>query len=916
MVQPRRAQSGAHMLASRYWLLFAFALSLSCNAHQDLTVPPPTKVHASFKVPIPPSLDSGRLSDWVRPRGYRLALKIDPTASTFAGEVFIDVTLARRTNAIVLHGSGLTVRRAEVISRQRQVRAEATTRKSAGAKERAEELVLVTASPIDAGEATLHIEYTAPLTETLSGIYRAKEGEESYVFTQFEPSDARRMLPCFDDPIHKVAFDVEVTVPSGNLVFANTKELERVEEPNGAGTTFRFATSEPMPTYLLALAIGKFEVREGQQKPVPIRLITVKGKSHLGDLALRASAEHLEILGKFFDRVYPYSKLDLVAVPNFGPGAMENAGLVTFREELLLVDEKTASAKAKRDLAMVVAHELAHHWFGNLVTMKWWDDLWLNEGFATYLETLVVDEWRPDMAANLEMLSLTGWVMDLDALESARAVRQPVSNTYQAAEAFDGITYVKGASVIAMLHSWLGDSAFKAGVRTYIKRHAWGGGTASDMFAALAEASKEDVAQVASSFLDKPGVPMVYATLQCGDKVTVDLTQRRYLPHQRKVASDDARWQIPVCVSYGAAGRPEALGKTCRLLSADTGQIELPTKRCPGWINPNADYEGYYRYAMPTETMVALGKINAKLPVRQRVGYLTNAWALVRAGEMPATDLLTMLARDKREQARQVVEERIGILRDVSDTLIDDDARPAFEDFATQQLLPLGKSLGWDNRTRDKEHDRLMRRSVLGAMAVLSDDAWLVSEAESRMRNYLADPESVAADTATIALQVSARHGKITLERLRKLMSDAVTPAQRVSAVRAMASVRDKAELEQVLGMVLDGTLRAQDFVYVLRTAVQWTDSRKVLLDWLEANVDAVSETLPQFGGTLVVRPLGRACDEARGASARTKFEPVMKKTGGERRLAEALERVALCVDLRARQQKAVSQYFVDGGWK
>jgi len=792
------------------------------------------------------------------------------------------------------------------------VRAEATFRKSAGAKEQKEELVLVAAAPIEPGEVTIHLAYSAPLSEKLRGIYRVKEGDDHFVFTQFEPSDARRLLPCFDDPIYKVPFDVSVTAPKGNEVFANTKEVKRTDTADGTGVRFDFATSEPMPAYLLALAIGKLEVRDGPTSPVPIRLITVPGKTRFGDLALRAADEQLQLLTKFFDRGYPYDKLDLVAVPNFAAGAMENAGLITFREELLLVDEKTGSAKAKRDLAMVMAHELAHQWFGNLVTMKWWDDLWLNEGFASYLEVLVVDEWKPDMAADLELLGLTGWVMGFDALRTARAVRQPVTNTYEAEEAFDGITYIKGAAILAMLRSWLGPADFEAGVREYIKRHAWSNASADDVFTALSDVSKKNVGAVASTFVNKAGVPLVTAKLVCeqGKPPRVDLEQRRYHPIKQTTA-DDVLWHIPVCFSYGGATRrgKSAAPKVCTLLSERSSSVPLESKTCPTWLNPNHELEGYYRYALPRAQLTALAKRLPMLSVRERVGFWSNAWALVQAGELEVPTLLEQLRANRRETNREVIEVRIAILRNIADALIEPRSRAGFVAFALKQLLPTAKRIGWDNRASDNAEQRLLRRSVLGALATLGSDPWLEREALERANKYLANPASVAADTATVALRVAARTGKLSVERLQSLAAAAKTPAQRIAAVNALASVpADK--LETVLAMMKDGSIRTQDFVYVLRAAVEWADSRAVLLDWLEANIATLADEVPLFGVGRMASTVRRSCNVERWASYKRAFEPVVMRLGAERRLNEALEMVELCVDLRGRQAKATAAYF------
>ncbi|MCA9622342.1 MAG: M1 family peptidase, partial [Myxococcales bacterium] len=485
-------------------IALGMTLVLACAPNTDLTVAPPPQPTQSAVV-IPPPREDGRLPPGVQPTRYRLALDIDPGSDGFTGEVGITIDLDAATSAIVLHAAELSITRAEVVVGDSVLTAETSRRRASGATTNEEELVVVTSAELPAGSVELRLSFAGTLSEALVGMYRVEDGGEDYVFTQLEPSDARRVFPCFDDPIFKVPFDVSVTAPADDRVFANTPELSA--EPDGERITHTFATTKPLPTYLVALAMGPLDVLEGPQTPVPLRLITARGKSQSGKLALATAAAQLPLLGNWFGHPYPYAKLDLVAVPNFGPGAMENAGLVTFREELLLVDG--GSAMSRRDMVMTMAHELSHQWFGNLVTMKWWDDLWLNEGFASYLETVIADEQEPETRAELDLLSLSGWVMDLDALQSSRRVRQPVSNTYQAWQAFDGITYVKGASVIRMLHDWLGDEPFRHGIRNYVERHAFGNASAADVFASLSATSGHDVAKVASTFLDQPGVPLV-----------------------------------------------------------------------------------------------------------------------------------------------------------------------------------------------------------------------------------------------------------------------------------------------------------------------------------------------------------------------------------------------------------------------
>ena len=737
-----------------------------CAAGNDITrAPLPAAPGATSASPAPAPLASGRLPDTARPIRYALSLVVDPAKERFLGDVTIDVDVPAPTQAVVLHGRDLSVIRADAMVAGLPVSAQAELRMAAGGKGSPEELVLTLARPIPAGKAQIRIAYSAPLDGKLSGMYRVEEGGAFYAFTQLEPMDARRLLPCFDEPGFKVPFEVKVTTPKGNLVVANSNEIERTDAEDGRSETFTFAPTAPLPTYLLALAVGPFEVREGAAAPVKIRLITARGKSRLGDLALEAAAAHLKLLGEYFDRPYPYAKLDLLAVPEFGFGAMENAGLVTFREDLVLLDPQRASVAARRSMAENVAHELAHHWFGNLVTMEWWDDLWLNEGFATWMEAKVVDAWHPAMNARLEALGEKGWVMGFDALDTARAVRQPVRSNSEAEEAFDGITYEKGASVIEMLESWLGPDAFREGVRAYIKAHEHGNATSADLFAALSKASGKEVWPIASTFLDQPGVPLVRAALVCdgakgatgaaGKGPRVTLAQARF--HARLAAPGDtagAAWRIPLCVAYEGG---EKAGPACGVLEGPGGEIALPGGRCPRWIYPNAHESGYFRFALPRAQLSALAGAGKDLDVRSRIGLLNNAWALVQSGDLGADALLDLLSGMRRERHRLVIGQLIDTLTSVSDTLVSDDLRPAFQAYASSLLLPIARELGWEAQKTDTDEERLLRKAALSALATLAEDPWLAAEADRRATAYLKEPRSVDGDVAAIALRASTR---------------------------------------------------------------------------------------------------------------------------------------------------------------
>ena len=899
-------------------LLLALILG-ACRPSTDLVVaPPPRAAPPPVKIELPAPRADSRLPEGVRPHRYRLALEIDPAASSFRGEVRIELDVDQPTHAIVLHGSELAIDQVELTSEEKRIEGKASFRKAAGAEgdARAEELVIASETPIAIGVAELRIAYHAPLDAKMRGLYRADSGGKSYAFTQLEPADARRMMPCFDDPMFKTPFELSVTAPRADRVFSNAnsvRERDVGEDPETGVPRIRvdFAPTEAMPTYLLAIAVGPFDVLEGAPGPVPIRFIAPEGKAKQGAQVLAMSAGLLGLYAERFGRPYPYPKLDLVAVPSFGPGAMENAGLITFREELVLLDGRS-TAQARRYALQVVAHELAHQWFGDLVTLRWWDDLWLNEGFASYFESVMADAWRPETKAELEDLAWLGHVMDLDALDAARRVRQPVASSYQAEEAFDAITYAKGAAIIGMIANSLGDAPFRAGIKSYLGRHAGGNAGADDLFRALGDASKKDVAAIAGSFVDQSGVPLVRVTASCEDgKGKLELEQRRYRTVARE--PEEALWHIPVCVRYP----PRVTGRTppvapsaeslraCTVLAERTGSLEL--EHCPVWILPNDDYRGYYRYALAPDLAKVLWRATGAMDARARIGFLANAWALVQASELPAVDFIAMLGELRGEREREVVELILDLVGRIDDALVTQEARPAFEAWAATLIAPIARELGWDAKPSDAEETKLLRQSVLQALAVHTADPWLYAEAQKRAAAYLRDPASIDPDTATVALRAAVHKGTVSFDALQKALVAAAAPDQRVRVLRAMGSFADD-KLTRALDLALDGRVKMAEVIYLTRSAAEWPDSRALLVRWLEAHLPDLAAKSDGMTASGLLSPLAKSCDRDSKSHAEEAFTPLVAKIGGShRRLSESLEAAGACIDLRRRQAALAS---------
>ena len=894
-------------------LLACAAAAGSCGAPPPAVKPaasPAPTAAATARAEPPPPRDDGRLPSGVRPTGYQLSLHVDPAKDGFEGHVQIGIQVAKPTRAIVMHARKLEIESADVVVASRHMQARPLSRMAAHGREAPEELVLMLPEELPPGAAIIDIHYKAPFGTGLRGLYRVHDAGDDYAYTQFEPNDARRAFPCFDEPGFKTPFSLELTVPKADRALSNTPVDKRADNSDGT-VTYTFEKSKPLPTYLVAMGVGPFDVLEGAKKPVPIRLVTVKGKAKLGRMALALAPEILDALAKYFDQPYPYKKMDIVAVPNFGAGAMENAGFVTFREELLLLDPKHASVRARRAELGVMAHEFSHQWFGDLVTMAWWNDLWLNEGFASWMGAKVSDQIQPGFGAHERQIVEKSWVMGEDALGSARKIRQPVRSTSEALEAFDDITYVKGMSVLDMVESWLGPDKFQQGIRAYVKAYRFGNATATDLFKALGEASGTNVASVMDTFLDQKGVPLVTATLDCKDKKPVlALGQQQYRAFGTQPPDRQRSWNIPVCVSYPAAGKHRT---QCTVLDGRQGKLALETKVCPGFVYPNAGEGGYYRSALTAKQLQQLaGRAQRDLAPTERIGLVGNAWAMVDSGALPAPALLGALETLMRhERDRGVIQQVTATLRLVHRKLVDDKAKPAFVRYVDRLLGPTARRVGFKPEPHEPDGDALLRRDVLSTIGDLGSDKWTQRQAAAVAKAWLEAPDSVDADSAAVAVSLHARHGDVLLfDALKKRLVSAGTPEQRLIALGGLTGFDNPKLATQVLALTLDGTIKTQDLRYIFAPLFQRRATRDLAYWWMTRHFEELKKRVPSFVIGRLVGVLSYFCDRPQIQKARAFFSSSAKDIeGADREFKQAVEAGEQCVALRASQGAGVDKW-------
>ncbi|HEY1418987.1 MAG TPA: M1 family metallopeptidase, partial [Myxococcaceae bacterium] len=567
--------------------------------------------------------------------------------------------MERPVRSFVLHAVELDVAHAEVHSVGRGIRARVQVRPVS------ETVLLELDDELPAGEARLVLRWTGRFTEGLRGLYLAA----SVAATQFEAADARRVFPCFDEPAFKCTWALTVKVPPKLVALSNGRVL--AEELEGAYRKVRFAETEVLSSYLIALVVGPLvSTTEEVAAGIPVRTWCLEEKRALLGFGQKAALAVLPMLQDYFGLPYAFGKLDQVGIPDFEAGAMENAGLITYRELALLLDPATAPLAVQKRVAEVVTHELAHQWFGNWVTMVWWDDLWLNEAFATWMAYKIVDLWRPDWRVWLDFDAGKATALHLDALRSTHPIRGTVANAAEATESFDAITYEKGGAVLRMIEGFLGEEAFRSGIRDYMRKHARANAVADDLWGALARASHAPVVELANAWIRQSGYPVVSVALD-GNRLRV--SQERFFSEPG--LSGPETWPVPLVLAWG-----DERGRQSRtfLLEKQTGEITLETAGQVRWLNANAGSTGFYRVAYSADLLARLGKSLSALLPAERIGLLADQWALVRAGRARISDFLDLVLAFGDESDHAVLDELVGRLGYVEARLVDGEDQERF----------------------------------------------------------------------------------------------------------------------------------------------------------------------------------------------------------------------------------------------
>jgi alanyl aminopeptidase len=844
--------------------------------------------------PAAPEAPKLLLGTNVVPQRYRIDLTMVPGADTFHGKVEIDVRIARTTPIIWLNSTDLKISSA-------LFRAGGVDIVPALTPEQHGFIALQFDHPVS-GAATLRFEYDGQVSRNSSaGVFALQEDGEWYLYSQFETSDARRAFPCFDQPSFKVPWQLTLHVPAAASAFANTPE-ESASPESGGMKGVRFRESKPLPSYLVAFAAGRFEtVDAGHVGQTPLRIIVPRGHAAGAKFAAEAIPQLLALEEKYFGRPYPYEKLDSIAMPisNF---AMENAGLITYGQGLLLAQPGTDTIHRQRECALTAAHEMAHQWFGDLATMQWWDDIWLNEAFATWMELKIVGEWKPEWRVNVTAAESRLKSMYLDSLVSARRIVQPIESDSDIANAFDVITYEKGAAVLGMFEHFAGTEQFQRGVRTYLKRYEWRNATTPQFLAAVSEGSGVNMTPAFDTFLDQPGTPLVTAGLDCsGAKPLLHLSQQRSLPIG-SAAPAGQTWQVPVSLRYRDGGGVH--GQRILLASPHEDAALTDAQGCPTWLLGNDEAAGYYRVRYQgglLDRLLANG--GGELSVAERVSELGNVNALVRSGDVPPALALALVPEFSGDPNSEVVAQAIETASTLKGPEIPDGLRPNAARYIRGVFAKRAESLGWRSATGDGDDVRLLRSNLVPFAAAEGADKALIDGARSLARQWLKDRSGVEPDMVAPVLGVAAQFGDRGLwDLIHQQALAAKDPVIRERLLRALGSFRDRtlAEASSRLLMAKEFDTR-EAFFPLLFGPLEHAETRDLPFDFVRRNLDALLAVLPRevdadFASYLPFT--GNAfCDAAHRQEVDSFFrERVKSYTGGERMLRNALETIDVCI--------------------
>ncbi|CAG9771129.1 unnamed protein product [Ceutorhynchus assimilis] len=851
-----------------------------------------------------------RLPKTVKPEHYKLNLVPDFKSFTFKGDVAVKIEVVKSTDEIVLNSLELVIDNAQVKGDKVFIPKDIQVSHSD------ETVTFKFDTHIAPGSYSLDIVFNGEINEKMKGLYRSKyvneKGENSYtVVTQFEPTDARRCFPCWDEPALKATFDISLEVPK-NLVALSNMPVKQ-EEEKGSLVKYNFETTPIMSTYLVAAVIGEYDyVEDVSLDGVKVRVYTPIGKKEQGLFALEVAREVLPYYKEYFNIAYPLPKIDLIAIADFSAGAMENWGLVTYRESALLVDPQNTSAVSKQWIALVVGHELAHQWFGNLVTMEWWTHLWLNEGYASFVEFLCVNYLFPQYDIWTQFVN-DSYIkaLELDSLNNSHPIEVPVGHPSEVDEIFDDISYNKGASVIRMLHHYIGDEDFRKGMHNYLTKHQYKNTFTEDLWEALEDASKKPVGEVMSTWTKQMGFPEVAVTSKAaedGKGVTLTLTQTKFTADGSPPLGDYL-WMIPISIATSKNPGKEVIStvlkeKITEIFVADVTETD--------WIKVNPGTIGFYRTKYTPEMLEKFVPAirDKSLPPLDRLGLIDDLFAMVKAGHTSTVEVLKFLRAFEDETDYNVWSSVSNILSRLSQLLGNTPYREGYEKYQKQLLSKVHTRLGWNSKAEETHLHTLLRSLILGRMALLNDQK-TIQEARTRLDDHVSGKQVLPADLRSACYKTVLRAGgQQEFDTLLKLYRSCDLHEEKDRISRSLGAATDLDLLKKVLEFAMSDEVRSQDKVFVIISASLNSRGRDLAWEFFKDNWPILKE---QFsGGFLLARLVKYLAENFTSEEKAVEVEAFFQTNsapGTERTVQQAIETIRLNSKWLKRDGTAIEKY-------
>jgi aminopeptidase N/puromycin-sensitive aminopeptidase len=866
-----------------------------------------------------------RLPGGVVPEHYSLTFTPDLAAATFSGEEDIQIKLQMPVNpAIVLNSAEIEIQKAIVTQGGNRQEAQISLDP---AKEQA---TLAVTTPLGPGPASVHIQFTGILNDKMRGFYLAKTKLRRYAVSQFEATDARRAFPSFDEPALKAMFDVTLIVDRADTAISNGRIISDIPGPGAGKHTLKFSTTPRMSTYLVAMTVGDFQCNEGKAGGIPIRVCGTPDMKPLGEVALRYAGEILKYYNQYYGIQYPYGKLDIVGAPDFGAEAMENTAAIFYRDGLLFIDDKNSSLSSHAKVFVVLAHEMAHQWFGDLVTMKWWDNLWLNEGFASWMENKVTQDLHPEWNAIPDAVKETDDVLRLDALRNTHPIRAKAETPDEINELFDRISYEKGAAVTRMIESYIGPESFRRGVNAYLRKFQYSNATADDFWTAMAQASGRPVDKIMPTFVNQPGVPLVKVKAECitprgqvvktasGEgrqsrktvqlypKTEITLSQQRFFLDGTTDAGNQ-RWIIPVCIKTHQ-NKP-----SCHLLGER--QQVVSVAGCSEWVFANANSVGYYRTQYDEDNWKKLSEAAVSgLTTAEWMALINDEIALVTAGKEKIGSLLNLISAVNADPKPEVVESYNGTLRFLDSYLITAADRENYHSWLRTVFSPMLARIGWTPVPGESDEIRTLRADFVIILGRLARDPETIKESTRLARQYLQDPNSIDPNLAESVLAVAANAGDMALlNEYLQAMQHMTAPEQYRNVTQSIAAFQGPELAERVLQEAISPGMRNQDAPFLIASELRNPQNHAYAWPWVKSHWADVEKKLSATSGSNIVFSTGSFCDAA-GRDDVQRFFSEHKVPSSERALKQVAERINSCISYRERQQDNLAAWLGQHG--